>query len=214
MSSFPATKGQQRRRAVGDDRPLDAVEIGPARLPIIRVAGQPDRLVRLVRDEFERPCADRVLAHVLRRHMAGIDRRISRSEQRKKGRLRLLQVKRRLVIALGGDPIEVPVPGFARVDAEFGSRLAEQHVPGALDVLCGEGLPVMPVEHPCASERSVPCRPRSTTSSVARSGTIDWRLFCGTCWSNMTRLLNTAIIGATVEIVTSSRIDMLAGLSR
>jgi hypothetical protein len=30
----------------------------------------------------------------------------------------------------------------------------------------------------------------------------------------MTRLLNTAVIGITVEIVASSRIDMLAGLSR
>src|ERR1700751_3893511 len=49
---------------------------------------------------------------------------------------------------------------------------------------------------------------------VARSGTIDCSEFCGTCWSKMTRLLNTAIIGATVEIVTSSSVDMLAGLSR
>src|SRR5229473_4370348 len=30
---------------------------------------------------------------------------------------------------------------------------------------------------------------------VARSGTIELRLFCLTCWSNMTRLLKTAIIG-------------------
>src|ERR1700737_2383691 len=29
---------------------------------------------------------------------------------------------------------------------------------------------------------------------VARSGTIDCKLFCGTCWSNMTRLLNTPIM--------------------
>src|SRR5207253_7278277 len=50
--------------------------------------------------------------------------------------------------------------------------------------------------------------------AVARSGTIDCNVFCGTCWSNITRLLNTAIIGATVEIVTSSRVDMVAGLSR
>src|SRR5207302_30198 len=49
---------------------------------------------------------------------------------------------------------------------------------------------------------------------VARSGTIDCNVFCGTCWSKTARLLNTAIIGATVEIVTSSRVDMLAGLSR
>jgi len=43
---------------------------------------------------------------------------------------------------------------------------------------------------------------------------MDCNVFCGTCWSKMTRLLNTAIIGATVEIVTSSSVDMLAGLSR
>src|SRR5712691_10380129 len=48
---------------------------------------------------------------------------------------------------------------------------------------------------------------------VARSGTIDLRLFCFTCWSNMTRLLNTPIIGPWAKIVASSRIDMLAGLS-
>src|ERR1700730_12289499 len=49
---------------------------------------------------------------------------------------------------------------------------------------------------------------------VARSGAMDFNVFCGTCWSKMTRLLNTAIIGATVEIVTSSSVDMLAGVSR
>src|SRR4051794_26387432 len=46
----------------------------------------------------------------------------------------------------------------------------------------------------------------------ARSGTIDERLFCGTCWSNMTRLLKTPIIGPSTAIVDSSWIDMLAGL--
>src|SRR6516162_2022276 len=48
---------------------------------------------------------------------------------------------------------------------------------------------------------------------VARSGTIDRRLFCGTRWSYMTRLLNTPIIGPSAKTVASSRIDMLAGLS-
>ena len=46
----------------------------------------------------------------------------------------------------------------------------------------------------------------------ARSGTIDSRLFCFTCWSNMTRLLKTPIIGPSTAIVDSSWIDMLAGL--
>src|SRR6266446_8677554 len=85
-----------------------------------------------------------MLAHFLRRHMAGIDRRISRSEQGDQGQLRLLQMKSRLVISVGGDPIEVPIPRLARVDAELRSRLAEQHVPSALDILCGKQLPVVP----------------------------------------------------------------------
>src|ERR1700756_3448719 len=48
---------------------------------------------------------------------------------------------------------------------------------------------------------------------VAKSGTIDCRLFCGTCWSNITRLLKTPIIGPSAKTVASSWIDMLAGLS-
>src|SRR5215471_10252457 len=49
---------------------------------------------------------------------------------------------------------------------------------------------------------------------VAKSGTMPSRLFCGLCGSNMTRLLKTPIIGITTEIVPSSWIDILAGLSR
>src|SRR6266403_6262655 len=47
---------------------------------------------------------------------------------------------------------------------------------------------------------------------VARSGTIDCRLTCATCWSNMIRLLNTPIIGISDWIVGDSSIDMFAGL--
>src|ERR1700746_91856 len=36
---------------------------------------------------------------------------------------------------------------------------------------------------------------------VARSGTMDARPFCFTCWSNMTRLLKTPIIGRSETIV-------------
>src|SRR5215831_5385559 len=49
---------------------------------------------------------------------------------------------------------------------------------------------------------------------VARSETIDWGLFCATCWSYMTRLLNTPIIGRSAAPVASSCSDMLAGLSK
>jgi hypothetical protein len=48
---------------------------------------------------------------------------------------------------------------------------------------------------------------------VARSGTIDFMLFCGSSCLYITRLLKTPIIGTTVEYVASSMIDMLAGLS-
>src|SRR5215472_8709518 len=52
----------------------------------------------------------------------------------------------------------------------------------------------------------------SHDQSLARSGAIDERLFCATCWSKRTRLLNTPISGMPAAIVDSSWIDMLAGL--
>src|SRR5215471_21120578 len=87
-----------------------------------------------------------MLPHILRRHMTGIYGRITRSEQRNERRLRLPQMEGRLVIAIGRDAVEVPVPRPTRVDAEFGCRPAEQHVPGALHVLGGERLPIAPTD--------------------------------------------------------------------
>src|SRR2546421_8464621 len=49
---------------------------------------------------------------------------------------------------------------------------------------------------------------------VARSGTIDCRLFCGTSCLYITRLLKTPIIGRLAAAVASSCSDMLAGLSQ
>src|SRR5206468_11091014 len=49
---------------------------------------------------------------------------------------------------------------------------------------------------------------------VARSGTIVWRLACATCWSYMTKLLKTPIIGCSAARVASSRIDIEAVLSK
>jgi hypothetical protein len=49
---------------------------------------------------------------------------------------------------------------------------------------------------------------------VASSGTMPSIVFCGLCWSNSTRLLNTAMNGALIEKVASSWIEALAGLSR
>src|SRR6516165_3273223 len=54
----------------------------------------------------------------------------------------------------------------------------------------------------------------SHDESLARSGTIDCRLFCGTSCLYKTRLLKTATIGPSPAAVVSSWIDMLAGLSK
>src|SRR5882762_7561366 len=60
---------------------------------------------------------------------------------------------------------------------------------------------------------NVSCVPSSLHDHpVASSGTTEARLFCATCWSKTTRLLNTPIIGMPTAIVDSSWIDMLAGL--
>src|ERR1051325_9610677 len=134
--------------------------------------------------------------------MAGVDRRIAGGEQLQKSQLRLLQVKGRLVIAAGGDRLEVPIPGAARVYAEPVSRFSKDHVPGAFDVGRGEQPAVMPV-HPSRSWKVSSLPSPLHAHWVARSGTIELRLFCGTCCSNSTRLLNTGIIGAMTEIVRS-----------
>src|SRR5229473_597332 len=47
---------------------------------------------------------------------------------------------------------------------------------------------------------------------VARSGTMVSRLFCALCWSYITRLLNTPIIGVLVEKVASSWIERPPGV--
>src|SRR5262249_8020682 len=139
-------EGQYRRRQVLYDRILDAVEIRPAILPIIWVSCDLDRLVRLEFDEFKWTGTDWILAHIARRDVAGIDRRIPGSEQRKEGRLRPLQPKGNLVISSRGDIFEIPVPGLARVDAELCARLLSQHVPGTHDVLRREGFAIMPFD--------------------------------------------------------------------
>src|ERR1700756_2727187 len=78
--------------------------------------------------------------------------------------------------------------------------------------LAVKGLPSCQVTPWCSGKvSSVPSSFQD--HPVARSGTIDSRLFCLTCWSYMTRLLKTPIIGRSETIVASSWIDMLAGLS-
>ena len=60
MSNLPATKREHRGRAVGMIVEVDAVEIGPARLPVVRVPRELDRLVGLELDKLERAGADRM----------------------------------------------------------------------------------------------------------------------------------------------------------
>src|SRR5215469_5880856 len=67
----------------------------------------------------DRPGADRMLAHVARRNVAGVDRRVPVGEQHQKRRLRPLQMKGDLVIAVDADPLEVAIPGFGGIDAEL-----------------------------------------------------------------------------------------------
>jgi len=88
-------------------------------------------------------------AHVARGHVARIDRRIPAGERHEKGRLRPLQMEGDLVIAIGGDRFEVPIPGLAGINAELFARLPSQEVKGALDILGREGLGIVP-SHPLA----------------------------------------------------------------
>src|SRR5207248_4778111 len=130
-------KRQGSRRDIRHDLPLDPVEIGPARLPVIRVAHRLNHLVWPELRELERASADRMGAHLARWHMAGIDWRPSGCQQREQSRLRPLQVKSDLEIAPDCHLVEIAVPGFAWIDAQLLAAGAQQQVPGTLDVLSG-----------------------------------------------------------------------------
>ena len=78
--------------------------------------------------------------------MTGINRRKPVGEKHQKRRLRPLQMEGDLVIAVRRHLIEVAIPEFAGIDAEFVARLVEQEVPGALDILGRERLAVMPFD--------------------------------------------------------------------
>jgi hypothetical protein len=57
-------KGEDRGRAIAQDRVFDRVEVRHTRLPIIRVLRHFDKLVGSKLDEFEWAGADRMLAHL------------------------------------------------------------------------------------------------------------------------------------------------------
>src|SRR6202023_857959 len=112
--------------------------------PVVRVAREPDVLIGLELDEFERTGADRMAAHVARADVAGIDRRPAGGQQHQQTGMRPLQMEGDLVITVDRDLLQIAVPGLARIDAKFLDRLAGEHVPGAFDVLGGERLAVVP----------------------------------------------------------------------
>src|ERR1700726_1805091 len=71
---LPRDEREKPGRYVLDDPVLDAVEVGPSRFPVIRVACQRNRLVRLEFAEFEWPGADRMLTHLRRGYVTRINR--------------------------------------------------------------------------------------------------------------------------------------------
>jgi hypothetical protein len=85
--------------------------------------------------------------------VAWIDRGEAGSEQREKGRLRPLQAEGDFVVAVTGYFHEIVVPGFPWIDAQLVVAVAGQKIPGALDVLGGEWLAVMPFDAPMQRQR-------------------------------------------------------------
>ena len=78
--------------------------------------------------------------------MARVDRRHAGREQHQECRLRPLEYETHTVIAVGRDLVQIAVPGLARIEAKLFAGPAEQHVPGALNVVRGERLPVVPFD--------------------------------------------------------------------
>src|SRR3954453_23354014 len=106
---FTGNERKDRRRAVCNYSPFDTVEIGASLLPILCIPLELDGFVRFIGHEFERSGADWMLPHFLRRYMTRVNRRVPRGEQRKNGRLRSFEVKRRRV-AFGTDRFQIAVP--------------------------------------------------------------------------------------------------------
>src|ERR1700730_17658262 len=77
----------------------------------------------------------------------------------------------------------------------------------------GKGLPSCHLTH-CRNGKVNSVPSSFHDQLVARSGTIERKLFCCSSCLNMTRLLNTPDIGRLTAWVDSSSIDVLAGLSK
>src|SRR5262249_51595142 len=127
-------EGEDRRRAVWDDRVLDAIKIGQTGLPVVRIAAHLNALVALEFDELEGPGSDWRAAHILRGDVARIDRSKSGCQEGQDTWLRVLQVEHRLVVAIDRHALDVGVPALAEVDFESLLGPVRQQVPGTLYV--------------------------------------------------------------------------------
>src|SRR6516225_791851 len=96
------------------------------------------------------------------------------------------------------------------LSAGLAVSMSQGHLTSAAGV---NGLPSCHLT-PCRSLKVSRVWSSSHDQLSASSGWINSGRFCLSSCLNKTRLLKTPIIGATVEIVASSWIDMLAGLSR
>ena len=100
--------------------------------------------------------------------------------------------------------------GLSRsLSCDLPSSMSQVHLTSA----AVNGLPSCHLT-PCRSLKVSLVLPSSHDQLSASSGWMNSGRFCFSSCLNNTRLLKTPIIGATVEIVASSWIDMLAGLSR
>src|SRR5271166_2136863 len=192
---------------------IHSIEIRAVRFPVIRVPGHRDRLVRFEFDTLERTGADRMLAHVSRRDVAGVDRRPPGRQQGEKGTLRPFQMKGDLIVAVRRHLREVAVPALARIDAELLAGPAGEEIPGAFDVLGGERLAVVPFD--ALTQREGQLGPLfvpgpaggkvrdDRPQAVLRHVLIEYH-----------QVVNTPIIGRLTATVDSSSSDMLAGLSK
>src|SRR5260370_8621965 len=55
-------------------------------------------------------------------------------------------MKRDFIVTFRGDLLEVPVPGFARIEAKLLGRFTEQRIPSTLHVIGGKRLAVPPFD--------------------------------------------------------------------
>ena len=53
---------------------LHRIEVRPIILPVMRISHHPDHFVRLKLDELKWPSTDRMIPHVAKRDVAGVDR--------------------------------------------------------------------------------------------------------------------------------------------